>query len=45
MDGQKTVADIVDALKTQYGEVDGLAEDVLEFFTGMVSQGWVKAHE
>lgn len=45
VDGKKTVEAIVASLQQQYGEVEGLSQDVVEFFEGMVAQGWVKAHE
>lgn len=43
VDGQRNVQDIVEALQSQYGEVDGLVADVLEFLVSMIEQGWVKA--
>lgn len=45
VDGQRDVEAVVLELQRQYGESDELADDVLEFMSSMVEQGWVKAHD
>lgn len=45
LDGVRSTDEVVAEIKKQYGDVEGLDEDVLEFLMSMSEQGWVRCND
>ncbi len=45
IDGRRSVRTVIQSLLKEYGEAEGLADDVVEFLQNMADQGWVRCDD